>query len=481
MNNNDIKFSHKSMVDDFGRVFFYNNRVFRKISKNKREDCLNLLQSQMFKELRFKNLLPFTNISEEFSDSEELILEHELLLETLQHEWSFLMFKEAALMLLEVNKICNKYGYELKDAHTLNILFDGCNPMLIDLGSISLKEIKNGWSAYNEFLHSLFVPLLFWSKKKNFIVRKLLESNFHRIQTIPYQSIEDSGLYKLIDIPEKHYQIKFRSRTLYKSSKLNKRLAFLIKTLNFIYKKIINKNIDLFKFQKTVKGIHQLYPYNKIEEVIRDLCKPSIQSQWDGYHNKFYNNKGQIQISERFEEIVKIIKKLDSINSVLDLAGNEGYFSIILSQETNINKIIISDNDENAIDSAFNSIKKLGISNITPVLLNFMFTVDLLGTAKRYRSDLVIALAITHHLILSNHYSLSSIFERLSIFSNKYVIVEFMPMGLWAIGTATIPKIPDWYNLQWFRDNFLIYFELIEEKKLEENRIVFCGKKIIRN
>ena len=33
----NIIFSHRSMVDDFGRVFFYEDRVFRLINNEKRQ------------------------------------------------------------------------------------------------------------------------------------------------------------------------------------------------------------------------------------------------------------------------------------------------------------------------------------------------------------------------------------------------------------------------------------------------------------
>ena len=92
------------------------------------------------------------------------------------------------------------------------------------------------------------------------------------------------------------------------------------------------------------------------------------------------------------------------------------------------------------------------------------------------RSDLVVSLAVTHHLILTGNYSLATIFERLSLFSNKYVMVEFMPLGLWSLDHKIEHELPKYYTLDWFRDEFENYFELILEEKLEENRIVFFGK-----
>ena len=47
--------------------------------------------------------------------------------------------------------------------------------------------------------------LLFWSQNKHFIVRKLLESNFYKLYTIPDQLIEETGLLKIVGVNFKKY------------------------------------------------------------------------------------------------------------------------------------------------------------------------------------------------------------------------------------------------------------------------------------
>ncbi|MFQ5468326.1 MAG: hypothetical protein ACE5DS_09355, partial [Kiloniellaceae bacterium] len=60
-------------------------------------------------------------------------------------------------------------------------------------------------------------------------------------------------------------------------------------------------------------------------------------------------------------------------------------------------------------------------------------------------------------------------------YAEKYILIEFMPQGL--TDGIVFPEFPDWYNVAWFRDAFLKKFELIEERQLESNRILFVGKK----
>jgi hypothetical protein len=92
----------------------------------------------------------------------------------------------------------------------------------------------------------------------------------------------------------------------------------------------------------------------------------------------------------------------------------------------------------------------------------------------RFKSEAVLALAVTHHLILTQNYPIEYIFHRIERFSEKYVFIEFMPLGLYSKGVA--PKVPNWYSTEWFRNNFSQHFELLLEEQLEANRILFVGK-----
>jgi len=463
------------MVDDFGRVFTFKGRIFRQINNSKKDECLSFIQSDFFNELISKKLIPNTNISTEF-DGDELILEHERILESLQHEWSFSMLKEAALKTLEINEIAAKYGFELKDAHTLNVLFKNTLPIFVDIGSFAPKKDNNEWIAYAEFLSSFVVPLLFWSENKHYIVRKLLESNFHRMVTAPMQSIESAGLLALLEVTKIPYTFKLRNKSILNTDKKNSFLWFLTRAINFIPRKILSRPVHIIKYEQNQANLSTIFPLSTIKQTIEKLPHPNTESVWQGYHNKYYNEVGQINYSDRFKRLIEIIQNLEGVNSAIDLAGNEGYFSMLISKKLNLKQIILADYDENAIEIAYAVLKNEQNNTITPLLLNFMFTPNIEGTTKRLKSDIAIALAVTHHLVLTQQFSLDAIFERLEKFSNNYVMIEFMPLGLWATGDKTYPTNPAWYTIEWFREKFEAKFDKLIEEQLEENRIVFVGK-----
>jgi hypothetical protein len=114
---------------------------------------------------------------------------------------------------------------------------------------------------------------------------------------------------------------------------------------------------------------------------------------------------------------------------------------------------------------------------IQPTVINFM-TPDVNfvagNPAARLRADVVIALAITHHLTLSQNFSLREVLKTIAAYTRQFALVEFMPLGLWDGQQA--PKLPAWYNLKWFQETFAEFFEVLSVEELEPNRVLHVGR-----
>ena len=141
-------------------------------------------------------------------------------------------------------------------------------------------------------------------------------------------------------------------------------------------------------------------------------------------------------------------------------------------------KNIHLDYDVNACNEAYLFYTKNNLP-IDIICTNFLELMNDKSLCDKLKSDIVLALALTHHLILSQNINLSALLNTLNDFTNQYILVEFMPLGLW--NGYNTPILPDWYNLNWFRTHFEKYFTLIAEDQIETNRILFVGKKIKGN
>ena len=468
-----VLFSEASVVDSLGRVFFYEGRVFRAIHNSKKEACIAFMNAELFKVLSEEKLMPQTWITDYEIDGYNLVIEHEFINESTPHHWSFTMYKDAVLLILKVNKICNEFGYQLKDAHPYNVFFKNNKPVFIDFGSITKKkDNRASWVAYEEFMSYCYLQLLIWEKADFFLIRKLLEDgNTPRLRTIPMSSIFDSMFIDPVAEDLFQYDLKIKGRRIITCNKRNELIASITKLVNKSISVLRRRQIQLFSFQREFK------PLTYVENRIRAINCPKYESYWGNYHDT-YKAGESIRSSPRFDRIIELVKEhAPDVRTAIDLAGNQGVFCYLISQKMKLERIVLTDYDEKAIDAAYHAFKDEEQSNIQPYLFNFMRPLRR-EEAKLIKSDIAFALAVTHHLILSQEYLLPVIFDSISRYANKYVVIEFMPVGLWA-GEAEFPKIPEWYNVDWFRKEFVKKFHLLAEEQLETNRIVFVGHKIL--
>lgn len=382
------------------------------------------------------------------------------------------MFKNAALAVLEIQSLCSKYGYELKDAHPKNILFRGNEAVYVDIGSFRKMQYES-WCAINEFVSSLYIPLSLWANGEFYITRKLLESNLYKIRTIPHQDTLDSGLLKSLKFSPFNYVSEFRGEKGGVSATYSSSKALNSRVLNKIASTVKGRRYHVSEYKAEVKCIESLKA-----DILR-MTFPEVDTQWkDYYTNIFSDGVDTLPVTPRLARIIELateISKNETINSSLDLSGNSGLLSFKLSDQASIERITTADYDETVLEQAFQIQQQKG-TTLNLVLQNFMLDYNSENTTKRLKSDMVFALAVTHHLLLTAGFLLTSIFERINSYSNKYVFIEFMPLGLWSqYHSDEFPKVPEWYTRDNFRKEFEKYFDLVTEEVLEENRILFIG------
>jgi len=151
----------------------------------------------------------------------------------------------------------------------------------------------------------------------------------------------------------------------------------------------------------------------------------------------------------------------------------------LLEKKTTFERIICTDYDTNAIDKLYRYLCDNEITKIIPAIVDVNQQIKQIlfdSNEKRFQSDLVCALAITHHLFLSQGLSYDYVFSIIRNYSRKYVAIEFMPLGLYTPKYDDALALPDWYTEEWFARKFEIYFEKISRTVLEKNRILYIGK-----
>jgi ribosomal protein L11 methylase PrmA len=75
------------------------------------------------------------------------------------YEWAFSQLKEAALLTLRLQERALDAGMRLKDASAYNVQLDAGRPVLIDTLSFELAEPTEPWPAYRQFCEHFLAPL----------------------------------------------------------------------------------------------------------------------------------------------------------------------------------------------------------------------------------------------------------------------------------------------------------------------------------
>lgn len=463
----DIK-RHES-YDPNGYVFKWNSKIYRAIYNNSQDEVLSLWESGLITELIELDLFPKTSITEYKCSDSNLIFEHKKIdVITYPYEWSFSMLKDAALTTLKVNQIARKYGYQTLDAHGFNIAFYKGHAYFIDLGSFSkisndFNSKHEGWRAYGEFMRSFYMPLIMWSNGDEYIPRHSLYGE--QMPMSAYWRYKS----KLVRFVPKKYLNLFEF-SWYKYKALNTVSMTDFSQIVSVSERREKLGRRIIKFSKTWGLPFSSVNLERLMRKISNIKSPSIPSAWDNYHT-------DKRIDDRQSYVINAIKKYEPV-SVLDMAGNAGFFSKVISDIECVKYVICADYDTNAIDRLYTSLKD---SNrlLFPVVMNFSISI---GDSKfppvdeRYKTDMVIALAITHHLLLAQNLTIDFILNRLIKFSNKYVAVEFMPLGLYSSEFDKLPNVPKWYTEEWFCSEFEKHFTLLEKKEIDLNRIIFIGE-----
>ena len=445
-----IKWLNPNPLDPHGRIFEYNGEIYRAIYPKYENLVRSYFTSGCIAELEYNKLIPETRISAKVLEHYPLVLWHKRVpMMSYIAEWTFNMVKDAASLILDIQRILGEYGFTLQDGHPYNIMFYKNRPIWVDITSIT--------------------------RGKTLTVTNIREFNKDVLHVLECMSIDIVKTRKIL----MHTGVPF---VLIKDeiNKLNEieKIDFAKEDNGFIGIE------DLFKRQSEQDSIECINYYKgKLEKV--DI---NFSTEWGDCQSHYFrtNEHGMIDVRldiYRFNEIYKQIESLP-VESVLELACNMGALSVYLSKIDKIKKIIAVDRDEKALNILYqrlhdNCFGKQATEKINPLYYDFVDNNTALRTplTMRAQSDVVIAMALTHHLMLRENMDLDTIFKRLGEFTNKFVVVEFMPHGLW--GGGMLPPIPSWYNIQYFYEHMKKFYKIICIKPLETNRVLFVGEKLI--
>ena len=447
-----------SFKDPSGFIFRLNNKFYRQVNKSYADDYDLLMSSGLYKILTEKKLMvSHEEVNENFTQSNDwykTLLPEQLPFISYPYEWSFDELKDAALLTLRVMKIAVKHEMILKDATSFNIQFFEGKPIFIDTLSFEKYDASKPWIAYRQFCECFLFPLLI-EHYRQIDVQKLLSVY---LEGIPAQTTA-----KLL--PRK---TKF---------KLNIWLHVFLQNSVSTNNKPSSRKISFSK-EKLLRLLDSL------ESTIKPLrIKTSVLTTWNNYYDETILSKNYLDAKEKiFRDFVSDI----NTGRVMDVGCNDGYFSKILAEKNP--GVIAVDFDSQCINRLYVEAKSKGEKNILTFCIDLTNPSPAVGFnhnerqsfADRAKSEMVTALALIHHLVLSKNIPLSDVAKMLSDLTKKYLVIEFVPLSdeksQQLIANKTNYHTP--YDPQAFEKYFSQFFEIERQQVIPTtDRILYRMKK----
>ncbi|KTD11592.1 hypothetical protein Lgra_1050 [Legionella gratiana] len=460
----EAEIHQSSFRDPSAQVYQLNGEIYRQINKQGVSDYQQLMSSGLYEKLQSKGyLIPHQEVSLEFALNEwgRVVLKPEQIgFISYCYEWSFTQFKDAALLTLEIAKLAIEYGMILKDASTHNIQFHYSKPIFIDTSSFSCYQEGEPWIAYNQFCRHFLAPLLLMTQ----VDIRMSKLSLHYLNGIPLDLAS-----KLLPFKNKCSFSIFAH--IYAHARMQEK-----------YSNVINRK---YNANRKISKISLLSLLDNLSSLIKKLTWLPIKTEWGDYYNQTnYSDDA----TKHKSEIVRSFFVQSKARSVWDLGGNNGYYSRIVA-ESGATSVICFDIDPMAVETNYQKVKKDKCKLILPILQDLTNPSASLGWQQNERDgllersgkiDLIMALALIHHLAISNNVPLDRIADYFSRLG-EYLIIEFVPKEDSQVQRllASRTDIFSDYHLERFKKVFSKHYTILEEKTIREtHRTIFLMKRI---
>jgi len=465
--NNTAQVEHGSFRDREARVFYLNDIVYRGISEKTLRDFRKLSSTKFYQNainsgsIIATQEIPAVKIPSGLDSRNWAgILAHEKIsFISYPYEWCFGMLKDAALLHLKLLSDALEEDFILKDSSSFNIQWDGSKPVFIDIPSFQPLSSGEPWGGYKQFCQMFLFPLLLQAYK-GVPFQTLLRGNIDGIEAKDFYNLMSfRDMFRAGVLKHGYLQTKLQNR--YSSTKLDVRSE--LKDLGF-HKELIRANLK------------------SITSLITKLSLPDENTVWADYADN--NSYNEITAKEK-QDFVRTAVFERKRNIVWDLGCNTGTFSKIALE--NSSYVVAMDFDYGAIERLYQDLKSSNNSKILPLVMNLANPspdhgwrgLERKSISNRSNPELILALALIHHAVISANIPLSEFVNWLSSF-NADLVIEFVTKDDPMVKTLLANKEDNYddYSLENFEAQLKLHFTIATKKHLASGTryLYYCRK-----
>jgi hypothetical protein len=326
----------------------------------------------------------------------------------------------------------------LRDASAFNIQFAAGRPILIDTSSFGIAEQGRPWIAYRQFCEQFLAPLA-------------------------VMAYVDPRLARLSQLNVEGVPLDLAVRLLPRRARLRPSLLLHLFLHARAQRRFSGGAAPERRRDVSSRALRGLL--ESLRTAVSHLPAPRRTGTWSEYDATMTHYSDEASsakasaVSTLLDEIVP--------RTAWDLGANVGRYSRIAT-EKGID-VVAFDLDHDAVDANYRRVREDGDERLLPLVLDLTAPSPAIGWANRERmalaergpADVVLALALIHHLAIANNVPLPRIASFLASLG-RYAVVEFVPKDDVMVAALLRDRediFPD-YSPDGFVDAFTTVFEL---------------------
>ena len=341
-----------------------------------------------------------------------MVLEHpKIAFPSFPYEWSPEMLHAAATLSIELCRALWDEGMGLKDATPYNVLFEGPNPLFVDLLSFERRDSHEiTWLAYGQFVRTFLLPLA---------MNKLCGTRIDSIFLTRRDGLEPEEVYSQLAWPKKL------------------RPPFLTLATMPAWLGARSQSDDVMAARRRVASEDKAHfivgsLLSRTRRLLSRL-EPQVEStsKWSAYQEcNSYSAEGLRCKQDFVEEALREFRP----RRLLDVGANRGLYSEIAAKLGSA--VVAIDSDPVVSGRLWRRARSQGL-NILPLVVNLARPSPAVGWRCREspsfleRSqdhfDAVLMLAVVHHLLVTDGIPLDEILQVSAELTRDLLLIEFVP------------------------------------------------------
>jgi len=405
--------------DPAGSLTLQAELAVRTIAQSSRTEVLDLLASPFCKAMQQRGDL----IAAEADDSgPQLILHHpRISIPTYPWEWTPSQWLVAAELTLNLCDEALAAGWILKDATPLNVLFNGPRPILVDILSFERRDPARRdpspslWLAYGQYVRTFLLPLLMdrllrWPLSLSLFRRDGYEPA-ECFAALPWRRRLSRAALWPITLPTLLERRKSANTSQNSASPPKKSLPH-------------GPEVDTHILRRTLKTLRR--------RTLRAVPR-LVSSNWSDYPQTLNHYTPE----ESKQKLAWVRQALVSAQParVLDIGANTGEFSSLAASLGA--EVVALERDQAAADRLFRMARQRNLPIQTihadlarPTPAVGWLNAESLALLPRLEAqfDLVLMLAVIHHLLLMEQIPLPEILSLCHRLTRRHLLVEWVPV-----------------------------------------------------